>query len=150
LGRAGDLTTILYGVSKSGKIGNVSPGVLFYYTHVVAPSSSFTVDIVQSNNNSSFNLFGVHQGQVNVYDGATCGKAGVSTRITITNGNVQIIVSGATAGQTFIVGVKYNPGTVVGQTVGTPRPTIHYNFATLINGGLFEVDPDGVDLKPKQ
>jgi hypothetical protein len=147
LGTAGDLTTIFYGV-KNGKIGNVSPGVLFYYSHATATGSSFTIDIVQTNNNAAFNLFGVHKGQVNLYNAADCSAASVRTTITA-SGTVHIVVSGATFGQTFIVGVKYDPGSVVGTTVGTSRPTVHYDFSTKVDNVLVEVDPDGLDLKPK-
>jgi hypothetical protein len=140
---------ILYGV-KNGKINNVSPGVLFYYSSIVAPSSSFSIDVVETNTNSAFNLFGVQKGQVNLYS-ASCGSAGVtSTTTLITTGTVHIAVSGATPGATYIIGIKYDPGSVTGQSVSDPPPTIHYDWKTYVNGGLVAFDPDGVDLKPKQ
>jgi hypothetical protein len=146
-GTAGDLTMILYGI-KNGKINNVAPGVLFYYSAVVAPSSSFTIDVVETNSNSAFNLFGVQKGQVNLYS-ASCGSAGVTSTTTLTTGNVHIAVSGATAGATYIIGIKYDPGSVTGQSVGNPPPTIHYDWFTKVNGGVVATDPDGLDLKPK-
>jgi hypothetical protein len=137
---------ILYGV-KGTKINNVSPGVLFYYTHVTAPAPSFTIDIKQTNTNVAVPLFTVQKGQVNLYNGTDCSNASVTTNIT-SDGQVHIAVSGATAGRAFIVGVKYDPGTVVGTTVPNPTTT-HYNFSTLVNSVPVETDPDGLDLKPK-
>jgi hypothetical protein len=60
---------------------------------------------------------------------------------------VTVNVSGASAGQDLIVGIKYNPGTVVRTTVGAIPPAVHYNFVTSLNGGT--VQTDGLDLRPK-
>lgn len=92
--------------------------MLFNYSHVTSTGSSFTIDIVQANTNAAFNFFGVHKGQVNLYNAANCSAASVRTQITLGGGQVHIVVSGATFGQTFIIGVKYDPNSVVGQTVG--------------------------------
>jgi hypothetical protein len=145
-GTAGDLTQLLYGV-KSNKINNVSPGVLFYYSRVTAPASSFTIQIVQTKNNATFPFLGVQQGQVKLYN-ADCSNSSLGT-FTTSGGVTTITVTGATTGALFIVGVKYDPGTVVGTTVGTPRPTVHYDFATLLNGVQVDEDPDGLNLVPK-
>jgi hypothetical protein len=145
-GTSGDLTQILYGV-KGNKINNVAPGVLFYYSRVTAPASSFTIQIVQTKNNATFPFFGVQQDQVRLYN-ADCSNSSLGT-FTISGGVITITVTGATAGADFIVGVKYNPGTVVGTTVGQPRPTVHYDFATQVNGVLVDADPDGLNLAPK-
>jgi hypothetical protein len=58
-------------------------------------------------------------------------------------------VTGAAAGQDLIVGIKYNPGSVVGTNVGAIRPVVHYNFVTSLNGVTGETDPNGLDLQPK-
>src|SRR5262249_12261882 len=109
-GTAGDLTQLLYGV-KSQKINNVAPRVFFYYSKVTAPASSFTIQIVQTNNNATVPLFGIQQGQVRLYN-ADCSNSSLST-FTTSGGVITITVTGATPGAAFIVGVKYNPGSVV-------------------------------------
>ena len=60
-----------------------------------------------------------------------------------------VAVNGAPAGQQFILGIKYDTGAVVGTSVSSPFPTVHYSWSTLVNGVLKETDPDGLDLKAK-
>jgi hypothetical protein len=143
---AGDLEQILYGV-KSGKINNVAPGVLFYYTQVTAPSASFKIDINQTNDNAAFPLFAVQQVVIYTADCKRYQNATVST----TNGVTTLNVSGATAGQIFIVSVKYNPGTVVGTTVGNGPtfPEVVYTYKTEINDVFVATSADSLTLKKK-
>jgi hypothetical protein len=132
-GTAGDLTQILYGV-KNQTINNVAPGVLFYYSSVTAPASSFTIQIVQTKDNATVPFFGIQQGQVKLYN-ANCSASSLGT-FTTNGGVITITVTGATPGAVFVVGVKYTPGTVVGTTVGLSPPTVHYDFSTEVNGVL--------------
>jgi hypothetical protein len=37
----------------------------------------------------------------------------------------------------------------VGTTVGGSPPTVHYDFATDVNGVQVDADPDGLNLTPK-
>ncbi len=144
-GTAGNLTQVCYGI-KGSKINNAAPGVFFYYTKVTATSPSFTINVVQTNNNASFPLFGVQQGnQVFLYD-AFCNKIGEGTESS--PGQASVAVSGASVGEVFIVSVKYVTSTVVGTTVtGSPKPTVHYNFRTEIGGQVVDADPDGLNLQ---
>lgn len=144
LAGANDLTTAQYGV-KGGKINNVAPGVFFYYTTVVAPSSDFTVDITQSETNPTFStLLGIMNNQVRVYD-ADCSDSSLAT-VTVSGGQVSLSVSGATPGEPLIVSVKYTTGTLPGQTAPTPS-TIHYDFTTSVDD--VAVASDGVDVLRK-
>jgi hypothetical protein len=148
-GRAGDLTEILYG-TKSGKVNNVAPGVLFYYSFVVAPSSSFTVTVNQVDMpNAPFPAFGVQQQQAFFYN-PNCTKRS-STVMTISGGGALVTfnVTGATAGTTYIVGIKYNPGSVVGTPVSAPFPSSTYTFSTSVNGTLVASSPDSLVLRRK-
>jgi VCBS repeat-containing protein len=143
-GTGGDLTAIEYGV-KSGKINNVAPGVFFYYVQVQAPSSNFTIVVDQSENHASFStLFGVQNGQVQLYN-ADCSVSSLGTA-SVQNGDVTINVSGATAGQLLVVSVKYDASTVVNQIPPDPT-TVNYNFVTQVNGTF--VSQDGVALVKK-
>jgi hypothetical protein len=144
LAGANDLTSAQYGV-KGGKIGNVAPGVFFYYTSVVAPSSDFTIAVTQSETSPTFStLFGINNGQVRLYDGA-CATSSLAT-ITTSGGQTSLSISGATPGETYVVSVKYTTGTVVGQSAPTPS-TVHYDFTTSVNG--VNVATDGLDLTKK-
>ena len=144
LSGANDLTSAQYGV-KGGKINNVAPGVFFYYTSVVAPSSDFTIDITQSETSPTFDtLFGINNGQVRLYD-EDCADSRLAT-VTTSGGQTSLSVSGATPGEMYVVSVKYTTGTVVGQSVPTPT-TVHYDFTTSVNG--VNVASDGIDLTKK-
>jgi hypothetical protein len=82
-----------------------------------------------------------------LYD-ADCSTSNLAT-LTVASGQVTLDVSGATAGQTFIVAVKYTTGTVIGTPVKSPYPTVHYDFVTNVDGVLADRDTDGLDLKRK-
>jgi hypothetical protein len=141
---AADLNELFYGVKGNPpKVNSVSPGVLFYYTTVTAPSASFDITIAQTDNSATFPAFDVHHGQAVLYNGTTCAKLGLGTD----GGSPTIHVSGATVGQVFIVGVKYDPTTVKG-TNATGFPTVRYTFTTQVNG-VPNGSSDFIDLKPK-
>ena len=141
-GSSADLTSVCYGV-KGNKINNTAPGVLFYYTRVTAPSASFTVDIVQTKNNTSFPFMAVQQGQVVLY-GSGCTKLGLGMETS--TGQASVTINNATVGQVYVIGVKYSSGSVVGTNLGTSRPTVHYDFRTEIGGTVVDSDPDGLSL----
>jgi len=154
VGTAADLTQVLYGV-KGTKINNVAPGVLFYYTYLSDLSAgSNTIRIDQTKHLTSGSpetpFFGVHQSQVTLYNASDCSASNLRATIGTGSGEaVTINVAGATAGQDLIVGIKYNPSSVTGTTVGTVRPVVHYNFVTALNNNTVQTDPDGLNLQPK-
>ncbi|TMQ61746.1 MAG: hypothetical protein E6K78_12425, partial [Candidatus Eisenbacteria bacterium] len=127
---------------KGNKINNAAPGVVFYYSRIVAPSASFTVNILQGASVAGFPLFGVQKGQVYLYD-AACSRIAQGSESS--PGQGAIAVSGVIPGATYIVAVKYTSGTVVGASVPS-RPTVHYNFSTWVSGVLVDSDPDGLNL----
>jgi uncharacterized repeat protein (TIGR01451 family) len=108
---------------RNGAINNVAPGVAFYYVKFIAPASSFTVVINQSDDGTT-PAFGAMQ--LNVYNQG-CAK------IASTSGTNTISVSGATAGQTYIVSLKVDPSTVVGSATPSPA-TVTYTYVTSVNG----------------
>jgi uncharacterized repeat protein (TIGR01451 family) len=123
--------TIFYGV-RAGKINNVSPGVLFYYTSF-DPSGTGTVVIhLTQTMGDSLPLFGVQS--VQVFTG-TCGSAAAFTP-TINSSNpadVTITLHNVTASDTFIANIKIDPSTVVGSTAPNPS-TVAFTYATVENG----------------
>ena len=150
---AADLNFIDYGVKTTGpntKINNVSPGVLFYYTHLTGVSSGDLIEVKQTETLVSGTpvtpLFGVQHGQVVLYN-ADCSKSAATTNPSLDGGGV--VSFNMTASGDFILGIKYDPGTVVGTTVGSPKPVVRYDFVTDVNGGQVETDPNGLTLRPK-
>jgi len=150
---AADLNFIDYGVKTTGpntKINNVSPGVLFYYTHLTGVSSGDLIEVKQTETLVSGTpvtpLFGVQHGQVVLYN-ADCSKSAATTNPSLDGGGV--VSFNMTASGDFILGIKYDPGTVVGTTVGSPKPVVRYDFVTDVNGTQVETDPNGLTLRPK-
>jgi hypothetical protein len=148
-GTSADLTELFYGV-KSRKINSVSPGVLFYYSKVSAPASSFTITVGQTKSSGSFPYLAVHQGQAVLYS-ASCTKLAVKAQISNHNGTVTYTVTGATAGEAYIAGIKYDPSAVVGTNVNNPPyPSVDYGWATSLDpGGAVIGTADALTLKPR-
>jgi hypothetical protein len=148
-GTADDLTQILYGV-KGTKINNVAPGVLFYYTRVNDVSTGDFIEVIQEKDSLLFPFLGVHQSQVVVYN-LDCTKSSIRTSIhTNGSGVVEIEILGDATDVDLVIGIKYNPGTVVGTDVGSPPyPTVHYDIHTELNGTTVDADADGLDIAPK-
>jgi hypothetical protein len=148
-GGALDGTEALYNVKK-GKINSVAPGVFFYYDAVVAPASSFAIDVLQTETHPTFSaLFGVQQEtQIRLYNG-DCTAPSATYSVSGATGQAHVSVSGATPGQTFVVSVKYSGATLIGLTAPSPS-TVHYGFATLIDGVTDDQDANGLDLTAKK
>lgn len=129
-------------VVKDNVITSISPGVFFYYTKITAPSSSFTVDIVQSRDNDAFPFCEVQQGQISPYD-SQCDR--IETGTDSAPGQAVVNVTGATVGQVFIISVKYSLKTLVG-TYMSADMGCHYDFRTEINGHVVDADVDGLQV----
>jgi uncharacterized repeat protein (TIGR01451 family) len=121
-----------------GKINNVTPGVWFYFLSVIAPSSSFTVNI-REDNDGGLDNFQINNGQVNVYTDA-CATFNTATVTLVTPGDptgADVAFTGATAGNTYVIGVKYANGTTLDGQPGNliPQGGVVYSYTTQINGG---------------
>ena len=147
-GTAEDLTSVEYR-TKSGLINNSAPGVFFYYTKVTAPSPSFTVDIEQTVDQGG-ELYEFHVqnlSQIRFFN-ADCSTPDASWTPSFVGGDSTVAVSGATAGDVFVISVKYETGSIVGLAEPSPT-TVHYDFSTMIGGGIVDADGDGIDLTKK-
>jgi len=123
-------------------ITNISPGVFFYFTKVTAPSSDFTVSLVQEKSSPDVPYCEIQQVQVSLYD-ANCNNAGSGFETGLGQGGVEI--KDATPGQVFIISVKYSLKNLVGVTL-PPSGGIHYDFKTVINGQVVDSDPNGINV----
>jgi uncharacterized repeat protein (TIGR01451 family) len=147
-GTSPDLNALTYGV-KAGKINSISPGVFFYYSKITAPAASFTLTVPESNL-LSWKIIGIQPGQALLYD-ASCNKLSV-TGSQAANGTVTYSVAGVTSGATYIIGIKYDPGTLAGQAVaksGGQFPSNTYSFSTSINGGDLASSHDNIGVIPR-
>jgi len=137
-GTAANLDQASYLV-KGTSITSLSPGVMFYYTKIVAPSSAFSFSVSQSNaplagscaNWAPLPVQGV--GQINLYD-ASCGNRAASPSYDATTGTATMSITGATPGETLIVGIKYSISNLKGQAVCRPHPTEKYTFSDSAGG----------------
>jgi hypothetical protein len=82
--------------------------------------------------------FGIQQDQAVLYSTA-CVK--------LANNNTGIF-SGLAAG-TYVVGIKYDPGTIVGQNKPGGNGQILYTFTTYVDNAAVLSSPDSVTLKQK-
>jgi uncharacterized repeat protein (TIGR01451 family) len=119
-GTSADLNEILYTV-KGQKINSVAPGVLFYYSQVTLSSGTTTQTIsVTQTTSPNFTLFGIQQSQAVLYSYPGCVK--------LTNNNTGSF--GGLSDGTYVVGIKYDPSTVVGKTKPTGNGEVVYTFTT--------------------
>jgi hypothetical protein len=143
-GTAADINSLYY-ITQNDVINNVNPGVFFYYTQLTAPAGGdFQVEIQQISS-PDFTLFEVQNDQQIRLFNPDCSPA--ANEMEINAWPSTLTIHNAAIGQHFILSLKYGTSSVVGyQPVADP---IHYDFATFINGGEFDYDYDGLDLKAK-
>ena len=131
-GSAQDLPTATY-MTKGSKINSVNPGVMFYWATIVAPAASFTYTVDQDVAPSTCVfpdwpvLSPQNSGHIDVYT-ASCGNRQSSSSFDPTTGTVTISVTGATPGETLVVGIKYDNG-LKGTNVCRPHPAETYTFS---------------------
>ena len=133
--------------AKGNKISAVSPGVIFYYNTITAPSASFTLSVTQTNSLNWKPMLIQDLGQAILYT-SNCTKAsGVTVTTTTTNGTytVKFTVTGATPGAIYYIGIKYSPQNLVGQPVTKNATSIYYFSTTGYTGSKASIP-----VKPKK
>jgi hypothetical protein len=130
---AEDLDTIFYG-AKDGLINNASPGVFYYFNGVVAPSRDFNVSIGQDSI-PGFALFEVQNDQqLRLYNGDCSTPSNVSLSLSYQGDDLVLSVSGAKKNETYVISVKYDTGSIVGEIA--PVSEIGYLFETNVDGSV--------------
>ncbi len=126
--------------AKGDKITSVSPGVIFYYNTVTAPSAEFTIDVSQWNtagwDHPMLAQPSGRQLQAYLYDasfhvvttGVVYKQPGDNDPSHYT---IRFTVEGATAEATYYIGIKYAPTNLKGQTLKNAA-TSEYFFETWI------------------
>jgi hypothetical protein len=138
-GTATPLTAGRYSV-KGTTINGVNPGVFSYYTAVVAPGTSFTTSILQTNDSGvppSYPNVPIDQHQVVVYNSVCQIVTSGVTPSFPSAGDAQVNIAGATTGATYIVSVKYSLTSLKGEPV-PPKNPLTFTFSTDLNGTLVD------------
>ena len=128
----------LYYNAKAKVIISVAPGVIYYYSTIVAPSAEFDIIIQQSNTGNWADMLSQNEGNnPAVYSYADCAFAnfGAPERLGDT---IIVHVSDAVPGERYIVGTKYSPQALVGTNLNSLPPTSDYLFNTVIE--VLDVD----------
>ncbi|KIC91472.1 PKD domain-containing protein [Flavihumibacter sp. ZG627] len=113
-------------------ISNATPGVFFYYTSIVAPAASFTVDIIQYNVcNPTLKPFSIQKGQVFGFS-SECTKIATGAEVRNQPGNATISFTGLTPGQMVVISVKYDTKSIIGGTM--PTANCQFYFISKVNG----------------
>jgi hypothetical protein len=123
-GTASTLSTLQYTV-RNGKINSVAPGVFFYWVKVTASagSNTFTIDQSITTGNFDSHFFNKTSGS-NVFT-SSCVASKPTPTITQTGARTTITFTAGSAG-TYIIGIKYEAGSVKGFNAPSPT-TVHYD-----------------------
>jgi hypothetical protein len=141
-GQSATLSELQYTV-KAGKINQVNPGVFFYWIKVDANAglNIFTIQQTITTNNFDSHFFSKAAGSA-VFT-SSCVK--VTSTIDQSGADTTITFNAASAG-TYIIGVKYDAGSVKGFAPPIGNGGVaSYNFAELNTPGSDE----GINLVPK-
>src|SRR4029077_14110513 len=127
-GTAETLLNLNYSVS-GGKIkNNVTPGVFFYWVSVTVPAGNNVFTITQTITTGNFTgLFDIQSGS-NVFT-SNCNSLHPTITQNTTTGAVTVQWNAPTAG-TYIISIKYDSKSIVGDPAPSPGTTVHYDFAT--------------------
>jgi len=139
--QASTLSELLYTV-KSSKINSVAPGVFFYWIKVDATAGSNTFTINQAITTGNFDSHFFNQASGSFVFNSSCTK--VATQQIGTSGGVTTVTFTAPSAGTYIIGIKYDSGSVKG-FLPTGNGIVHYDFSA---GGV-PGSTQGLDLKPK-
>jgi hypothetical protein len=132
-GTAGDINAIYFG-TKDGVINNTSPGVFYYYNAVVAPSRDFDL-VVRQNSIPGFALFEIqNEQQVRLYNADCSTPKNATLSLSFQDGDVVLTVLGAKAEQTYVISLKYDTGSIVGED--EPGDEIGYEFEIYVDDVL--------------
>ena len=135
---------------KSSKINSISPGVIFYYNTIKAPSAAFPLTIAQTNTYGWKPMLVQMSGknpQAYLYDS----KFNiVSTAKSPSNTNPYTLVydvKGATSGATYYIGIKYSSNNLNGIT--PTGGTSEYSFMTAIDNAPQVFSKDSILVRKK-
>jgi hypothetical protein len=110
------------------RLNGLNPGVFFYWVKVTAGAGNNSFTITETITTGNFiRLFDIANSS-NVFD-FNCTTVHPTITQNPTTGDVTAQWNAPTAG-TYIMSIKYNANSVVGQPAPTPGTTVHYDFTT--------------------
>jgi uncharacterized repeat protein (TIGR01451 family) len=126
----------------------------------VTSSNSTLLNAFKPLNTSNIQLFkvidsgidGSPDGIVNSFDTLQSVKLTGSNISISTSGDVTVSFMPDAEGTMYVLSVKYETSTVIGNSVGTQPalwPTVDYDFVTYVDGSYAETDEGGISLAPK-
>jgi hypothetical protein len=134
-GSSSTLAAVFYTKTGGGKIAQgINPGVFFYFSFVTAPAAGGTIKVIEtppSTPPGAFLIQGTSTGNLALYDAT--GNTVIEGGTDLGKGNVSFATSSLTPGKTYIIAVKYNTKSIVGQTAPSTNPAT-FSFATQVNG----------------
>jgi hypothetical protein len=127
-GTAETLLNLNYSVNNGKIKNNVTPGVFFYWVSVTVPAGNNNVTITQTITTGNFTgLFDFASGS-NVFN-SNCTSQHPNITQNPATGAVTVTFNAPTAG-TYIISIKYDSKSIVGDPAPSPGTTVHYDFAT--------------------
>ena len=136
---AATLSGLSYSVSNGKIKNNVNPGVFFYWVAVTVPAGNNSFTITQTITTNNFTgVFAFASGS-SVFTSNCNSLSETFTQDPVT-GALTVTFNAPTAG-TYIIGIKYDSKSIVGDPAPSPGTTVHYNFATTgVPGSTQELD----------
>ncbi|MCW3089832.1 MAG: hypothetical protein JWP81_901 [Ferruginibacter sp.] len=110
--------------SKKGTVNSVSnatPGVFFYYTKIIAPATTFSVYIDQTQCSNLNKPFAITKGQVFAFTNG-CAKTAATGGEASTIGDGVITIKNVKVGDLIIISVKYDVKSMIGATISGTLP----------------------------
>jgi hypothetical protein len=130
--------------TTDGRISEVYPSTFYYYTKVVAPSSDFTVAIVQTKDVVNFSNLLLNGDHIQLWD-LNCTR---SVRGTVTANGGSVAITEAEVGATYVLEVRLQTRPLLSALVGSAAPTVNYTIASYINTVLIPNSRGNIRLKP--
>ncbi|MGQ7871207.1 HYR domain-containing protein, partial [Sunxiuqinia sp. sy24] len=128
-----NLDYICVRTDKDDIISKSVPGAMIYFTHLTLPAGDSEIEVKQAND-CGLTAFNTISLDVKLYD-SNCNRVSDGVSALESGGVVTINVTGAAAGD-YVLYVKYDPKTIVGQTLAnwTSSSSCEYVFTTEIDG----------------
>jgi hypothetical protein len=135
---SGTASNLLYvcTTTKENYVTNAIPGVFFYYANIVAPSSSFTIEIKQTKDGDLNKYFNVQNlRQIRLFTD-NCENKSFTASIINGGHDARYVIAGATPGATYVVSVKYDVKSILGATYSGGDLNSTYTFSSYVNSVL--------------
>jgi Secretion system C-terminal sorting domain/SprB repeat len=133
------------GYKSNEHVTEVNPNGFYYYAKIVAPSKDFTVNIVQTKDESTFKFLGLSNDQIQLWD-ANCAHSVKGLATGKGQGNVSI--KNAKIGSTYVLAVRLDTKTLLKTACKKDAPKVTYTIASYINQELVAGSKGSIHLKP--